>query len=382
MKFLLVCFDRTIALQVLYCLAAAGGEIHVLGSAAVTGLAHSRHCRSLAVHDGDFTEASRADWTRHVNKIADARGIDLIVPGDELAAIVLIQIRAALGVPTFPLPTAHDFAMLANKWSFFAFCSRAGVAVPKTILIGQKSEITLARLEREIGYPLVIKPVDRSNSVGVVVLHSPQEAIGRVIDNPRYSFDGLIAQEFVPGIDIDCSLLASEGRVLCAAVQVREHRAVVFTECETLLEACIALARQAGLNGVAHFDARRDSRTGRVTLIECNPRFWGSIAAAHWCGLNFVVRGVNVAAGRHVQSDIQVLCDGAFLEPGALILAILRLQLANPGLSLASLRGLANAAHDLRLYVATELYVRRRQRVERARLHTAPDPGAAAAKTP
>jgi hypothetical protein len=35
-------------------------------------------------------------------------------------------------------------------------------------------------------------------------------------------------------------------------------------------------------------DARIEKGTGKVFLLESNPRFWRSLAASVWCGLNFV----------------------------------------------------------------------------------------------
>jgi D-aspartate ligase len=39
--------------------------------------------------------------------------------------------------------------------------------------------------------------------------------------------------------------------------------------------------------GVAHLDLRVDGRSGAVTVIEANPRFWGSVLGSLHAGVNF-----------------------------------------------------------------------------------------------
>jgi hypothetical protein len=54
----------------------------------------------------------------------------------------------------------------------------------------------------------------------------------------------------------------------------------------------LQLARAASYHGVMNIDARMEERTGKIYLIESNPRFWASLAASVCCGLNFVAESI------------------------------------------------------------------------------------------
>jgi hypothetical protein len=61
-----------------------------------------------------------------------------------------------------------------------------------------------------------------------------------------------------------------------------------------------------GFTGVANFDARLDSRTGRMKLFECNPRFFLRMSATRLCGLDFV------KAATHPQETPASLTTGRY----------------------------------------------------------------------
>jgi predicted ATP-grasp superfamily ATP-dependent carboligase len=48
------------------------------------------------------------------------------------------------------------------------------------------------------------------------------------------------------------------------------------------------IATATDYDGVMNVDARIESATGNVYLSESNPRFWRSLSASVWCGVNFV----------------------------------------------------------------------------------------------
>jgi len=178
------------------------------------------------------------------------------------------------------------------------------------------------RIRNELGFPAVIKPVDQGNGDGVVVVHSADEVETLVSRNPKYPYDALIAQEFIPGRDIDCSLLARDGTTLCSAIQVRDQGVTKFCQNDELLTNCIAALRLSRFHGVDHFDARRDERNGKILLIECNPRFWRSNSAAAVCGLNFVQEGFR-SIGLQPGNGPANIQDGAYLSPARFLAAAL-----------------------------------------------------------
>ena len=143
-----------------------------------------------------------------------------------------------------------------------------------------------------------MKPLEGDGGVGVVRI-ACREDLGRLIlDNPDYPDGPWIAQEFIDGEDVDLSLLAVDEKVVLQATQRRilNSRVVEFIRCPQLTEIADRFVAAIHYNGLAHIDARTDSRTGAVVLIECNPRPWATIANALFCGMDFFGYDFTVAA--------------------------------------------------------------------------------------
>ena len=107
-------------------------------------------------------------------------------------------------------------------------------------------------------------------------------------------------QEFVPGYDLDLSLLADGRDVKAWAIHKRSSDKLGatlpscrFVEHDGLLEIGKRLVRATGFRGLAHIDGRFDERTGEVKLIECNPRAYDSIQFAAFAGVNFITTGLH-----------------------------------------------------------------------------------------
>ena len=107
----------------------------------------------------------------------------------------------------------------------------------------------------------------------------------------------------MPGHDLGLAFLANQGEVLAwAAFHKLKSRGFTyrFERDEELLDIARAIAAHTNYTGVAEIDMRMDERNGQVLVLECNPRFWLSIAIAMRMGLNFVSQSMNLALGRPI----------------------------------------------------------------------------------
>ncbi|CAH2598842.1 ATP-grasp domain-containing protein [Rhodovastum atsumiense] len=341
---LMVAEQSGIALKVLHCCIGAGLRVHILGGPQAAHLRHSRYTASFTLTDipsnGPFESFAAA-----VEDAVQCTGASVVLPGDYWSTRALIRVAPGLRVPVFPLPDARSFDMLAEKWNFYCFCKSIDVPVPQTIWVGDKTCLAAAALGTRFGYPLVVKPTDQGNMDGVVIAHSAADLEQRVIGNPGYRYGNLIAQSFIPGDDIDCSVLAVDGRVLAAAVQRRIEDAIVFCDHSMLTNLVGRIVEASRFTGVAHFDARTDLRDGGIRLIECNPRFWASVDAAHWCGLNFVAIGLDAAIEPTAVAAVPDLVDGIFYPLGVALRRFLRFD-ARPLRSAATRGSLWQALGD------------------------------------
>ncbi len=196
-----------------------------------------------------------------------------------------------------PVSPASVSRQLRHKWNFFQLCRRLDIPVPQTEIFSCKEDIDFDRAAARLGLPIVVKPTDASESRGVVILRSREDFERQVLNEPTYNFAPLLAQSYVPGEDLDISVLASDGEVLHCAIQTRSNDKILFLHNDHLLTLTQRLIKGSGYSGFAHFDTRLRS-DGTIEMIECNARIWFSLQSSTWCGLNFLRCAIDFAQGR------------------------------------------------------------------------------------
>jgi hypothetical protein len=208
--------------------------------------------------------------------------------------MLLNRIRADLVPPTFPAPDDATLALLNNKWRFQQLCVALGVDAPETLYFESKETLDLAQIESEIGYPVVVKPVDRWGGDGVIVAESAETVSVKVISNPRYFYrSGLIVQRYVPGRDWGYIAFARHGRIdVALTFACGPHWRTEIRNDPGLLDAARRIIEHVRYTGVVNFDCRLDDETNTFKFLECNPRFCRRITATRLCGLNFVEAGI------------------------------------------------------------------------------------------
>jgi predicted ATP-grasp superfamily ATP-dependent carboligase len=108
-----------------------------------------------------------------------------------------------------------------------------------------------------------------------------------------------LVQEYVPGHDVCASVLAKDGKVLCWTIQIRDPRGgVLFIEHPDILQAVRRICANLHYSGLAHFDLRMEKQGGPFRFLECNPRFWGTLTASTFAGVNFAVLGISTVLQR------------------------------------------------------------------------------------
>ena len=268
----------------------------LVGPKRVAFLRHMKRCLGHFDNDLLSTERNRSDFIRAIQQVETGNANSLLVPVDDSANRLLHSV-GKLNIPRFPIPDSRTFEMLNDKWEFYQRCSELGIAMPRTIFLGDKTEIDFGQVCSKVGLPFVLKPTNRADGLGVLVIRSKEDLQSKVLSRQDYNFSPLVAQSFVPGQDIDMSALVDQGRIRHFAIQMRTKQALCFMENADFVTLTKTLVGELSYTGVVHIDARLDSRSGQIFLIEANPRFWGSLAEATAGGLNFVRAGIYTSAG-------------------------------------------------------------------------------------
>ena len=261
-------------------------RINVIGNQDTRSIRWSLLCdhwirHSLAAHDD-------ASLLQTLRQACAREPSSRIIAVDCDAAQALNRVRDQLPAPLAPMPDARQLALLDNKWQFHRFCQQHDLPTPLTLRFDGKRDLHFRALSSALGLPFVVKPVNLAGSQGVRIIRSEPEFNTHILHRRDYEFSPLLVQEYIDGEDIDISLLAIRGEVMTLAVQQVNGHLIRFLS-EPLLESmALRLCAACSYEGVMHIDARIQRGTGRIWLIEANPRFWASLTAALWCGLNFV----------------------------------------------------------------------------------------------
>ncbi|MGV3743273.1 MAG: ATP-grasp domain-containing protein [Burkholderiaceae bacterium] len=234
-----------------------------------------------------------------INNIVEKIQYVTLIPTDCDAVRLTNRVRERLSLNIAPIPMTATLDMFDDKWRFYQFCKQNQIPVPQTRLYGSKNELDFSALSQELGLPFVVKPVNEAGARGVQIIHDQAQFERLVRGNDSYDYAPLIAQSYIEGSDIDISLLADRGQIGSFAIQQAKDFSVQFVHNSELEQMAVKLCKLSAYHGVMHIDARIDKRTGKVYLLESNPRFWASLNASVACGLNFVAESIQALPRKH-----------------------------------------------------------------------------------
>ncbi|MDB5729137.1 MAG: hypothetical protein JWQ00_2342 [Noviherbaspirillum sp.] len=250
--------------------------------------------------EADFYGADDDGFVVHVNRMADAMPDLTLIPADCAGTRMVNRVRGRLNGAVIPIPDTTMLDRLENKWRFYRFCEEHGLRAPRTRYIGAKADLDFASTARDLGLPFIVKPVAEQGSNGVLVITSEADYEEKIRANDAYQHARLIAQRYIRGTDVGLNLLALHGKVAALAIQqpIDQHLVgsrIRFFANDYLESVAHRLSEAIGYHGVMNVDARIEDGTGRVYLFESNPRFWRTLSASVWCGLNFVAESMEAS---------------------------------------------------------------------------------------
>ena len=300
----LIChFGRT-GYNILRSLKAVNARVYLVHDQRAASLGHSRRCKVVHATQ-DLGSADPNQVLGIINDLHLRVGLDSVIASDVESLAFLAKIRARLLAPVFPMADAGTLATLNDKWTFYKLCEAAGVAVPRSLSVGSQAEFDIDAIERELGYPVIIKPVNSYGQRGIAILRDRTQA--EKWKNSQVGHDQpVIIQEYIEGTDWAISVFARNGVIkhwvswvcpsqLDSGYGVGRFLATEFRPREDLLAMTQKVVTATGFSGVANFDARYDDQACMMKMLECNPRFFNRMSAARLSGLDFVRPGLPVA---------------------------------------------------------------------------------------
>jgi biotin carboxylase len=295
-----------------------GARISLVCERQAQHLRLSRSCERLLLVSDDFASQQPDRVVEAINNLARSEGVDFVLASDVAGLVLLSSIACRLECQTFPMAPANVLHQLNNKWHFQTICRDLNVEVPETLHFSAKAQIDAEQIGASIGYPVVVKPVGQWSSAGVKIVDSPQKLLSDVVRNADYSFQDLVVQEYIDGMDAGFGGLAFDGTLKSwTTFRLPAGGSVEFAALPRLLSAAEKIVKNLGFSGVINFDARVNAATGAVKLIECNPRFFVRVRASRLCGLDFVRAGLMPASA--AADPPRSLTSGRYIPLGRLL---------------------------------------------------------------
>lgn len=240
-----------------------------------------------------FDGSDDESFIAYVNDLERQSPGQLLIAADTAGSRLINRVRSATCVKCAAGPTDRMLDMLDDKWQFHQLCSRLGLGTPQTLYVDSKFDIDFNRAANTLGLPFFIKPAQGAQSRGAHEIASRDDLNRLVLNDPRYDYGPLLLQQLIRGLDVCANIYARSGELQAIAMQTRRppyqvDSAIKFVHFPEFEEVACKLCAETAYDGPMHVDARVEARSGRLWLFEANPRYWRSMSASTWAGLNFV----------------------------------------------------------------------------------------------
>lgn len=219
-----------------------------------------------------------------VDRVVVEHRIDAILPARdvELAGWAGRAEAGLLHARTL-LSSASTLRACLNKAVLYDAAAKAGVYCPAW------QEISTEEMAGDLGFPVIVKPVQGSGTRGVLEIATREElALWRAdIDVPYLTQTRKLGTEY----SVDCFADPGGELIACCVrerVLVRNGQSVVgrVVEDRHLVEQCHKLASVFAFRGVVNFQFIRDRSAS--WLIDVNPRIPGGIEITESAGFPFI----------------------------------------------------------------------------------------------
>lgn len=235
---------------------------------------------------------------------------DVLFPmDDDVLEVVTQHLPALRRYVIIPVVDRQTYVLASDKLWTVQAAEAAGVLCPKTAVAESLEEVK--RLAPVLTYPVVIKPRTSSGSRGMVYVSTPEELL-RSWEDVNLHFPQPLIQEYIPagGQALGVSALLDRNSQPLAVFVHRRLREYPVSGgpsalCESIHDADLAnlavrLLQQLKWFGVAMVEFKTDPRDGLPRLMEINPRFWGSLQLAIYCGIDFPWLLYQLAVGNEI----------------------------------------------------------------------------------
>jgi len=245
-----------------------------------------------------------------VLKILERKQYDLLMPVGYGSTLALASRKDEFASRAhLELAESSKIELAADKRRVCELAQSLGLNTPNSVYPADIAEVK--GLAGQLPYPVVLKPPSESLPKGIRIVHSEKELLPS-FENlrstwPAHRTELPLMQSFVPGYG--CGFFSLYQNGVCKRVfmhrRIREYPPGGGGSCcaesffdPVLKEAGIKLLDAIAWHGVAMVEFRFDPAQKKYTLLEVNPKFWGSLDLALAAGADFPRDLCDLVAGQ------------------------------------------------------------------------------------
>jgi D-aspartate ligase len=279
-----------IGLSVARCLGPSGIPVHILGDMAEHGAPmRSRWCTEFVhIAPGDGVQDR---WLERLRRVEHPGAVVLPCSDDGLELVC--RHRAELTSLGYGAIEARDDVALAmlDKLQTYALATAAGIEVPRHFGLSDPAELDARLEESQMPFPCAVKPLHshlfRLRFPGLKLLVArDRDELAQAVARAGAHGIAVMVTEIIPGSEDAFEAFhgyfdeRGEPLVWLTKRKLRQYPVGfglgtlhVSERNDEVLDAGVRFCRGVGIRGVGNPEFKRDSRDGRLKLIECNHRF-------------------------------------------------------------------------------------------------------------
>jgi D-alanine-D-alanine ligase len=265
------------------------------------------------------------DAVKRYNREAPNKVVQGVVTFWDEAVLLTAHLAESLNLIGIPYEIAKK---VKNKYTFRDFCSANGIMAPRHRMLRSKHEIPA--LEKDLKYPLVVKPVYGACSAYVVRVNNREELMETYdyVKNNIKSFwlasewenFDLLIEEYIDGEEVDMDILVQNGKIKFYSISdnFNKSRSRFFVDSGQAIPSNLPQKEQDGLikmaeetleklgvqNACIHFEAKYSPKG--PCPIEVNMRMGGDYVYSYlktaW-RVDLVEQSINIALGNFIKIE-------------------------------------------------------------------------------
>jgi predicted ATP-grasp superfamily ATP-dependent carboligase len=218
----------------------------------------------------------------------------IVLPVDEPTILLLSRYGKSISdlATITPIPEFESFLIAKNKWLLAQWLKKNKFSCPPTMLLENSPDFYIKL--NAMSFPVLLKPTESAGGIGIILFET---ALALKKDTEKIEKrEEYIIQSVIKGYAIICNVLCIKGEIIAHTIQKSTINGAIpyspargnsFIKDKATLELITQITYKLEWTGVVNFDLYYDCDKKEITVLEMNPRFWGSLMGSLAAGINF-----------------------------------------------------------------------------------------------